>query len=153
MLLAMSKAVARPPVLTAVITAVLLRVVTAVATLLVVWPVLGVPVALLFGTPFFAAGVSAELLFGAILTVFGVVAGVRVRRDPVRWHRAAIKAGWVLVVDTAVYLVGVLAGSGLIGWRILPSIVAGNLVLLWLGVRVVRRGRALIPPPEEAGAP
>jgi hypothetical protein len=154
MLLAMSDA-ARPPVLTAVITAIALRVVTALATLFILWPLLGIPVALLYGTSFLAAGVAAELLLGAVLAVAGVVAGVRVRRDPAFHHRAAIITGWVLTVDTVVYLVGVAAGAGLVGWRVLPSIVAGNLVLLWLGVRVVRRGRALVPPPERehAGAP
>jgi hypothetical protein len=41
------------------------------------------------------------------------------------------------------------AGSNLVSWTVLPSIIAGNLVLLWLAVRIVRRARALAPPPED----
>ena len=139
---------ARPPVLGTVVYAILLRLVTAVATLFVLWPVLGVPAALLYGTSFLAAGVALELLLGGLLLVTGLVAGVRVRRDPVFHHRAAITAGWVIVVDTALYLIGVAVGLGLVGWAVLPSIVGGNAVLIWLGVRIIRRGRALAPPPE-----
>jgi hypothetical protein len=146
-------AVAKPPVLAAVVLFVALRGVTTLATLLVLWPLLGIAATLVFGTSFFAAAVSAELLFTAIFVVTSAVVAARVRRDPVRWQRAAVQVGWVLLADVVLYLGGVLAvaaaGSNLVSWTVLPSIIAGNLVLLWLAVRIVRRARALAPPPED----
>jgi hypothetical protein len=148
-----------PPVIGTTLLTALVRIVTSLATLLIVWPMLGVLVTLLFRdhSEYLAAGVALELVLTSGFVVAGVVIGLRMKKDPQRWYRAAVQFGWFIAVDVVIYLAGVLGAAAVVygtagisrNWTLYLAVTSGNVALLWLAVGVIRRARAFAPPPSD----
>ena len=129
----------------------LVRPIGLLLTWFTVWPVLGTAS---FGLSPIADGLATTLT-EAVLAVTGLgcaaAVAIGVRTDARQWRRRARVLGWVLVIDTVVYLtsapVALVVWGGLAGladdglWFITPILVL-NAPVLWIGSTIARRARS-----------